>query len=273
MAGSTVAGLDTTHQRSRKDASASDNTINSHRPDLLVTIGPVTNSVSPDLVRYLGAIPPFTEIKRLLRLSTFAGHILHSPMGRATAAPTARPSRAARRTPLSTTVEVASVRVSRLPLPSMPHRRRRSASGPPVGGAVVRAETADDVDAVLDFWRLAAEDSDRPADRRKAVERPISRVPQALLLVVGRGHPRLRSHRLGWMARSSLSPSPPRPARPRNQALAARRRRAAATQRWSHSLLRCDGARCQPARARAVVGRQMLAAGQLTDVLVSAGPA
>ncbi len=57
---------------------------------------------------------------------------------------------------------------------------------PPVGDAVVRVATADDVDAVLGFWRLAAEDSDRPVDRREVVEGLVTRDPHAMLLVVGR---------------------------------------------------------------------------------------
>jgi ribosomal protein S18 acetylase RimI-like enzyme len=54
----------------------------------------------------------------------------------------------------------------------------------PLAGATVRVATLADVDDVLAFWRAAAEDSDRPADRREAVQRLIARDPDALLLVV-----------------------------------------------------------------------------------------
>ncbi len=55
---------------------------------------------------------------------------------------------------------------------------------PPVPGATVRLATHADVDEVLAFWSVAAEDSDRPVDRREAVQRLIARDPDALLLVV-----------------------------------------------------------------------------------------
>lgn len=56
----------------------------------------------------------------------------------------------------------------------------------PLDGATVRAATPADVAAVLEFWRVAAEDDDRPADRREAVEGLIARDPDALLLLVNR---------------------------------------------------------------------------------------
>jgi ribosomal protein S18 acetylase RimI-like enzyme len=56
----------------------------------------------------------------------------------------------------------------------------------PLDGASVRAATPADVAAVLEFWRVAAEDDDRPADRREAVEGLIARDPDALMLLVNR---------------------------------------------------------------------------------------
>lgn len=58
------------------------------------------------------------------------------------------------------------------------------AAEPPGAGIVLRAATSKDVDAILDFWRLAAEDTDRPADRRHAVEVLVARDPDALLLAL-----------------------------------------------------------------------------------------
>ena len=54
---------------------------------------------------------------------------------------------------------------------------------PPIAGALVRSARAQDVAAVLAFWRLAAEDTDRPVDRSDAVEGLIARDPDALLLL------------------------------------------------------------------------------------------
>lgn len=48
----------------------------------------------------------------------------------------------------------------------------------------VRPAEPDDVDAVLAFWVSAAENDDRPADRRDAVVRLVGRDPSALLLAV-----------------------------------------------------------------------------------------
>lgn len=53
---------------------------------------------------------------------------------------------------------------------------------PPIAGVVLRAATIDDIDNVLDFWRLAAEDTDRPADRRPALAELIARDAQALVI-------------------------------------------------------------------------------------------
>jgi ribosomal protein S18 acetylase RimI-like enzyme len=55
---------------------------------------------------------------------------------------------------------------------------------PPVPELTLRVATDADVDAILTFWRLAAEDSDRPADRRQAVGGLIARDPDALLLAL-----------------------------------------------------------------------------------------
>lgn len=48
----------------------------------------------------------------------------------------------------------------------------------------VRSATEDDIDAVLAFWRSAAEDAHRPPDDRAALTRLISRDPDALMLAV-----------------------------------------------------------------------------------------
>jgi ribosomal protein S18 acetylase RimI-like enzyme len=48
----------------------------------------------------------------------------------------------------------------------------------------VRCATSADVAAVLEFWELAAENEDRPADSATAIERLIARDPEALLLVL-----------------------------------------------------------------------------------------
>jgi ribosomal protein S18 acetylase RimI-like enzyme len=53
---------------------------------------------------------------------------------------------------------------------------------PPIDGLELRAATREDVDQLLEFWRVAAEDSDRPTDRREAIEGLIARDPDALLL-------------------------------------------------------------------------------------------
>lgn len=58
---------------------------------------------------------------------------------------------------------------------AMPH--------PPIAGVALRA-AAVDVDDILEFWRQAAEDTDRPAHRSEAVEALIARDPAALLLAV-----------------------------------------------------------------------------------------
>ncbi|MEN0015113.1 MAG: GNAT family N-acetyltransferase [Solirubrobacteraceae bacterium] len=51
-------------------------------------------------------------------------------------------------------------------------------------GITFRVATADDVDAVLAFWQVAAEDAHRPADDADAVARLLFRDPDALLLAV-----------------------------------------------------------------------------------------
>jgi ribosomal protein S18 acetylase RimI-like enzyme len=48
----------------------------------------------------------------------------------------------------------------------------------------LRAGTASDIEDVLAFWRLAAEDAHRPADSARAIEALIARDPGALILAV-----------------------------------------------------------------------------------------
>ncbi len=48
----------------------------------------------------------------------------------------------------------------------------------------VRPAGLDDVDAVLDLWRIAAENESRPADTREAVFAVLERDPAALLVAV-----------------------------------------------------------------------------------------
>ena len=55
---------------------------------------------------------------------------------------------------------------------------------PPIPGVTLHAAVLDDVDEILRFWSLAAENTDRPADRPEAVQALIARDPAALLLVV-----------------------------------------------------------------------------------------
>jgi ribosomal protein S18 acetylase RimI-like enzyme len=55
---------------------------------------------------------------------------------------------------------------------------------PPIDGVTLRPADPGDVDSVLAFWRVAAEDADRPADRREAVVELIARDPDALLLAI-----------------------------------------------------------------------------------------
>jgi len=55
---------------------------------------------------------------------------------------------------------------------------------PPVPDVILRPATRGDVADLLRFWRLAAEDSDRPADRSEALEVLIARDPAAPLLAV-----------------------------------------------------------------------------------------
>ena len=58
---------------------------------------------------------------------------------------------------------------------------------PPVAGLVLRAAAPEDVDALLDFWQVAAEDTDRPADDPDAVHALIAHDPDALLLALVHG--------------------------------------------------------------------------------------
>jgi ribosomal protein S18 acetylase RimI-like enzyme len=59
-----------------------------------------------------------------------------------------------------------------------------SAPDPPIPGIMLRPATAEDVTAVLEFWRVAAEDTDRPVDRPAAVDALIACDESALLLAV-----------------------------------------------------------------------------------------
>jgi ribosomal protein S18 acetylase RimI-like enzyme len=51
----------------------------------------------------------------------------------------------------------------------------------------LRAGGAEDVDAVMALWALAAENNGRPSDRRKMVEALVARDPEALLLALEDG--------------------------------------------------------------------------------------
>jgi ribosomal protein S18 acetylase RimI-like enzyme len=61
---------------------------------------------------------------------------------------------------------------------------RRSGQDPQIEGLELRAAEPTDIEEVLAFWQLAAEDSDRPADSPDALEGLIARDPNALLLAV-----------------------------------------------------------------------------------------
>lgn len=52
---------------------------------------------------------------------------------------------------------------------------------------ILRAATLDDVPAILAFWKIAAEDTNRSGDDAAAVEALITRDPSALLLAVTDG--------------------------------------------------------------------------------------
>jgi ribosomal protein S18 acetylase RimI-like enzyme len=54
----------------------------------------------------------------------------------------------------------------------------------PIPGVVLRGAAAADVDAILAFWQLAAEDTDRPADHHQAAAALILRDPDAILLAL-----------------------------------------------------------------------------------------
>lgn len=47
---------------------------------------------------------------------------------------------------------------------------------------VIRAARTDDLDGVLALWETAAENADRPVDRRHAIEALLERDPEALIL-------------------------------------------------------------------------------------------
>jgi ribosomal protein S18 acetylase RimI-like enzyme len=72
-----------------------------------------------------------------------------------------------------------------LPVPAL--------STPPIAGLELRAATGGDVEQLLKFWQLAAEDSDRPADRREAIEGLVARDPEALLFAT------LDGNMVAWM--------------------------------------------------------------------------
>lgn len=61
----------------------------------------------------------------------------------------------------------------------------QTGSDAPIADRVVlRTATKQDIDALLAFWNVAAEDADRPTDRRDAVETLIARDPDALLIAL-----------------------------------------------------------------------------------------
>jgi ribosomal protein S18 acetylase RimI-like enzyme len=55
-------------------------------------------------------------------------------------------------------------------------------TSPPIPGVILRAAAAGDINDILEFWRLAAEDTDRPVDRPEAVKALVAHDPAALLL-------------------------------------------------------------------------------------------
>ena len=57
-------------------------------------------------------------------------------------------------------------------------------ASPPIPGVILRAAAREDIGDILAFWRLAAEDTDRPVDRPQAVEALIARDPAAFLLAI-----------------------------------------------------------------------------------------
>jgi ribosomal protein S18 acetylase RimI-like enzyme len=60
--------------------------------------------------------------------------------------------------------------------------RRWDDAGMPV---TLRSATLADIDTVLALWESAAENRDRPADSRQAVETLVARDPDALILAIG----------------------------------------------------------------------------------------
>ncbi len=53
-----------------------------------------------------------------------------------------------------------------------------------MGDLLFRSATADDVEAIIEFWLVAAEDSHRPPDSVEAVRQLIVRDPDALMLAI-----------------------------------------------------------------------------------------
>jgi hypothetical protein len=95
---------------------------------------------------------------------------------------------------------------------------------PPLAGLALRAATPEDVDALMDFWQVAAEDTDRPADDPDAVHALIAHDPDALLLALVHGRI-VGCVIAGWDTSTACRRPRPPPARPRS--MAAHRRRAA----------------------------------------------
>lgn len=125
-------------------------------------------------------------------------------------------------------------------------------------GFAVRSAGIDDVDAVLELWRTAAENESRPADTRAAVVALLERDPAALLVAVSDTQ-LIGSLIAGWgrVASSPLPPGrPPRPSPPGRRASLARRR-GSSTGRARRATLRRHGARRERARPPAVAGRRL----------------
>jgi ribosomal protein S18 acetylase RimI-like enzyme len=74
---------------------------------------------------------------------------------------------------------------------------RPSRPDPPIYGVELRSAEKADIDDILAFWKLSAEDADRPADSREAIEELIARDPDALLLTT-HGHKIVGCVIAGW---------------------------------------------------------------------------
>lgn len=64
---------------------------------------------------------------------------------------------------------------------------RCSATVPSVSAPEVRAALPDEVEEILELWRVAGENTERPTDRRDAVDRLLERDPGAVLVAVEDG--------------------------------------------------------------------------------------